>query len=174
MLKKSIWLALLISFICLTSPYAGAATIDSAHVWRDNIVYETASFTGVQNSDTMKASTGLRSVPDPSDYSVHLTSGVSGPVDTYLASYRDTGGGSYEYVNSEPLAAPGSNWEGYTYTFELFNVSDPSSILDIATWTIPSGSVTNPVAIPTWTSFSGNLLNPTISWEATIAPRRQI
>lgn len=170
MLKKIIWLALLISFIFCTAPYAKAATIDYAHVWRDNIVYETGAFTGVQNRDTMKASAELSSVPDPNDYSVHLTSGVSGPVDTYLGSYRDHGGGSYEYVNTGPLAAPGPAWEGFTYTFDLFNVSDSSSILATATWTIPAGSVTNPVAIPTWTSFSGDLLNPTISWEPTIAP----
>lgn len=170
MLKKIAWLALLISFICSTAPYAKAATIDYVMVWRDNIVYETGAFTGVQNIDTMKASAELSSVPDPNDYSVHLTSGVSGPVDTDLGSYRDHGGGSYEYVNTDSLAAPGPSWEGFTYTFDLFNVSDPSLILGTATWTIPAGSVINPVAIPTWTSFSGDLLNPTISWEATIAP----
>jgi len=100
-------------------------------------------------------------------YRIHLTSS-SGIVDTYLASYRNFGGGTYEYVNqSGALGPPGAQLGNVTYNFEVLNYPSGMTTGVFDSWYIPPDAVTNPIDIPTWTAFSGDLLNPTISWDAT-------
>ena len=166
MLKKV--LASLFILCCITWPaqYVKAVTVDWVGVFRDNIVYETGSFTGVTDQDTMKAfaELTLSSLENPVDYRVEFTGGpVVPPV--YMQSYRYLGGTSWEYVNP-PLPAPGSAWQDYTYNFQVVDASTllPGTLPSASRNIPPGGYVTDPLNIPGSISFSGALLNPTISW----------
>ena len=172
MLKKDLLLLCVRCCIIWSAQYVNAVSIEWAGVWRDNIVYEPGSFTGVMNQDRMSASAELSSVAVSDDYKVLFTATPSGgPVSSsvYLSSYRQLSPTSYEYVNP-PLPAPGSTWEGYTYNFQ---VVDASTLLPFAvppaSWTINStGYLVSPLAVPGTVSISGSLVHPTISWDPVL------
>ena len=111
MLKKILAFLFLVLFLCQPMHEAFAIEIGYSVVFRDNRVYEPGAFTGVTDRDKMTVSSAVMNVVNPGDYEVHLTSGPSGPVDTYLTHYRQFGPTSWEYVNLSPFAAPGSAWE---------------------------------------------------------------
>jgi len=145
---------------------AFAQLINWGHVFRDNRVYEPGAFTGVIDRDRMGASVEVVDVVNPDDYEVHLTSGISGPVDIYLTHYRQNGPTSWEYVNSSPLALPGSAWENVWYTFEIVDAVTKNPVgSPLAYWYIPSGDVTEPVPFPAWVTFSDNCLELDLQWD---------
>ena len=171
-MKKRIFISIfIVGCLCFHVQYVRAQSFDWAHIWRDNIVHEAGVFTGVQDRDSMKVSCKLTGVSNPDDYLVHLTSENSGFIDTYLSSYRNLGGGAYEFVNLlSRLPDPGPDWESDTYHFEIVDSDTKSIVYDSAEWTIPTGYVTNPLDIPAWHAFSGDVLNPTVKWGATLSP----
>jgi hypothetical protein len=176
-MKKRIYISIfIVSSLCFHALYARAQSLDRAHIFRDYIKYKTGDFAScvqLKNRDSMKASAivKLNGGLNQDDYLVHLTSEPPGFVDNYLSSYRDLGGGRYEFVNVKfGLPAPGPTWESYTYHFDIVDSATKLTVYDSAEWTIPSGYVTEPLDIPACHAFSGVLLNPMVKWGATLSP----
>jgi len=169
MLRKMLAFLFLVLFLCHPMHEALAQELELGWVgvWREYRVYEPGDFTGVTDVDMMTASAEVSGIIDPAvpgDYEVHLTSGASGPVDTFLYGYRDLGY-AWEYVNPDPLAPPGPAWEDVYYTFQIVEVSSGDPIGDPKFSYIPSGDVSDPVPIPDWVTISGDCSNPLIEWE---------